>query len=275
MAGFVYHRDAETFSPTVWAGGPWSSKLQHGGPVNGLFARAAEQAALETGLQVTRLTADLFKPVPKEPLRCEWRFLRRGRRVAVIEAQLHRAGEDTATARATALLLQASPDHGRAHAVEPPSASALTNASPIRFFPGSRGDAPDGFHWSIEARAADAADRADAVEGTVLWATTPLELVEGEPTSPLVRCAMLADLSFGLSGRALQHRDLARFGEWSPFINTDTTLYLERLPDGCWFGFRVALLSDQAGVGLAEVDVSDAQGRVGRASQALLANPAR
>ena len=45
MADYVYELDDLIFSPTEWAGSPWSDRYQHGGPVNALFARAAEEAA--------------------------------------------------------------------------------------------------------------------------------------------------------------------------------------------------------------------------------------
>jgi hypothetical protein len=41
---------------------------------------------------------------------------------------------------------------------------------------------------------------------------------------------------------------------------------------GQWFGFRHALLTDHEGIGLAEVDLADASGRLGRSLQAMLAN---
>jgi hypothetical protein len=43
---------------------------------------AAEQAAEEAGLQVVRLTVDLFRSVPLLPLALSWRYLRRSRRLA-------------------------------------------------------------------------------------------------------------------------------------------------------------------------------------------------
>ena len=79
MPGYVYELDSQVYTPTEWAGSPWSEQHQHGGPVNALFARAAEDAAEQTGLRVVRLTVDLFRPVPRVPLSLDWQFLRRGR----------------------------------------------------------------------------------------------------------------------------------------------------------------------------------------------------
>ena len=43
-------------------------------------------------------------------------------------------------------------------------------------------------------------------------------------------------------------------------------------PSRSWFGFRHALLTDHEGIGLAEVDLADTAGRLGRSLQAMLAN---
>ena len=40
MSDSIYQRDGNTYSPTEWAGSPWSHEHQHGGPVNALFARS-------------------------------------------------------------------------------------------------------------------------------------------------------------------------------------------------------------------------------------------
>ena len=80
MIDFVYERDGNVYHPTEWAGSPWSEGFQHGGPINALFAAAAEEASRETGLRVVRLTVDLFRPVPRVPLNLERRFIRQRRR---------------------------------------------------------------------------------------------------------------------------------------------------------------------------------------------------
>jgi hypothetical protein len=83
----------------------------------------------------------------------------------------------------------------------------------------------------------------------------------------------VADLTFGLSGRSLLRQRIVDVDAWRmPMINTDTTIYWERPPVGEWFGFRHALLTDHEGIGLAEVDLADTQGRLGRSLQAMLAN---
>jgi len=268
MGGHVYEREGRVFVPTLWAGSPWSEGLQHGGPVNALFAQAAEEAALESGLRVVRLTVDLFRPVPRSPLELDWRFVRRGKRLANVEATLARPGEPEPISRAIAVLLRPSQNAPRTWQQTPPPQPDWSHLEPVEFMPRSfRESVPEGFHWSFEVRMGSDA------HGPAAWITTPLDLLPGVPMSPLQRCAAVADLTFGLSGRSLLRERIVDVDAWrAPMINTDTTIYWERPPVGAWFGFRNALLTDHEGIGLAEVDLADSEGRLGRSLQAMLAN---
>jgi len=263
----IYRRDGELYTPTEWAGGPWSPLHQHGGAAAALLARGAQEASRETGLRVARLTIDLFRPVPMQPLRLVRRFARRGRRIALAELALVHG--DREVTRASSLLLRERSDLAPswsegAEPVPPPRESC----EPIEFMPHAyRAHIPPGFHWSIDVR------MARATEGPLAWIHTPLAVVEGEPTSAFERATALSDLCFGLGGRILLRRgwqqpDLVR----TRFINVDTTLYFEREPQGDWFAMRPTRVADDRGVGVAEVVSCDGAGRYGRALQAILAN---
>ena len=268
MPDYVYDLEGKRFSPTEWAGSPWSKANQHGGPVNALFARAAEQAAQQTGLRVVRLTVDLFRPVPRIPLVLDWRFVREGRRIAVIEATLSR-DDGESISRASAVLLRPNEDLPQSWGHTPSAPPMdIEGTEAAEFMPEKMRDTfPPGFHWSFSIRMG--ADE----HGPAAWITTPLDLVAGESMSPLQRCAAVADLTFGLSGRSLLRQRIVDVDAWRvPMINTDTTIYWERPPVGEWFGFRHALLTDHEGIGLAEVDLADTTGRLGRSLQAMLSN---
>lgn len=263
----IYRRDGELYAPTEWAGGPWSPLHQHGGAVAALLARGALEASRETGLRVARLTIDLFRPVPMQPLRLVRRFAREGRRIALAELAL--VHEDREITRASALLLRERGDlapswSGGGEPAPPPPESC----EPMEFMPTAyREHIPPGFHWSIRVRIAR------ATEGPLAWIHTPLAVVEGEPTSAFERATALSDLCFGLGGRILLRRgwqqpDLVR----TRFINVDTTIYYEREPQGDWFAMRPTRVADDRGVGVAEVVSCDRGGRYGRALQAILAN---
>jgi hypothetical protein len=266
VSDFLYTQSGDVFAPTEWAGSPWSRELQHGGPVCGLVAHAAEAVAGETGLRVVRLTVDLCRPTPLEPLRLATQVLRRGRRLALIEVQLRR-GEEVMT-RATALLLAATPERASTWREPEPPPPGPEGLAAFHFMPRDYvAQVPPGFHKSVEVRMAE-----DEL-GPALWATTPLDLLAGAPTSSLVRAAMLSDLTFALSGRLLLRRALVPPDPRRvAMINADLTLYLERPPEGDWFATRSGSIADFEGTGVAEVVQLDRRGRYGRSLQALVAN---
>jgi hypothetical protein len=55
-----------------------------------------------------------------------------------------------------------------------------------------------------------------------------------------------------------------------PFMNTDNTLYLSRLPEGEWIGLGAQYHAAEEGVGVAEVALHDARGRFGSSVHARL-----
>ena len=266
MPDFVYSQRGDRYAPTEWAGSPWSRELQHGGPVCGLMAVAAERAAHETGLRVVRLTVDLCRPTPLHELRLVAKPVRRGRRLALLEIRLEDG--DVVVTRGTALLLAANAALANTwHPGEPPPPGPA-GLDPIQFMPREyAAQVPPGFHLSVEVRLSE-----DEL-GPAVWATTPLDLVAGERTSALVRAAMLSDLTFALSGRLLLRRGLVPLDPRRvALINADMTLYLERPPAGEWIAMRSGSITDCEGIGLAEVTQLDARGRYGRSTQALVAN---
>src|SRR5512139_2471456 len=145
MSEFLYHRNGDVYAPTAWAGSPWSRELQHGGPVFGLIASAAEAAAAETGLRVVRLGIDLIRPTPLAPLALAWQYVRRGRRLALVEMRIHVGG--TEITRGSALLLAASDDLGTTwQRLEPPPPGP-EGLDVFQFMPDEYlAKAPPGFH---------------------------------------------------------------------------------------------------------------------------------
>jgi hypothetical protein len=267
MPDFLYRRNGDVYAPTEWAGSPWSRELQHGGPVAGLIASAAEAAAGETGLRVVRLSVDLYRPTPFQPLALAWHFLRRGRRLALVEVRLRHG--DAEVTRGTALLLASNDELASTWRREEPPPPGPEGLETIQFMPREYlAKVPPGFHRSVEVRLAE-----DEL-GPAVWATTPLDLVEGRATSALVRAAMLSDLTFALSGRLLLRRRLVPVDRRRvSLINADVTLYLERPPEGEWIAMRHGSVSDAEGIGIAEVVQLDRGGRYGRSLQALVSNP--
>ena len=81
------------FVPTDYGRGPWDPGHMHGGPVGALLARAVEGVP-DGGepLEVSRMTIEILRPVPLEPLVVTASVLRPGRKVQLVEATLTHAG---------------------------------------------------------------------------------------------------------------------------------------------------------------------------------------
>ncbi len=266
MSDWIYRQDGELFTPGKWTGGPWSTELQHGGPVAALFARSAEQLASESGLQLVRLTTELFRPVPMEPLELASREVRRGHRIAALDVELRRPGQAGALSRGTALLLRADPEAATSFPAAEQRPPEPGEGDETPFIPEKMArQRPPGFHSSI--RSCFGRDE----HGPYAWIRTDLDLVAGSASTPLQHFSALADICFGLSGRL--RTDPERDLRSATMINTDSTVYWQRMPRGDWMGLRPQLLADHAGIAVADVELYDVHGRVGRCVQAAMHNP--
>ena len=271
MPDAIFTPEGDTFVPTDLARSPWGSELLHGGPPAGLLARAIEHSVHDAGMHPARITIDLFRPVPKQPLRVEVEAVREGNRIAVLQATL--VADGLAVARATALVLRKSevalPANvlPAARYVEGPEGLPVTGLASVMNRPGtdpSRAFPPPGgggFHTTVEVK------RVSGVPGSgqaTAWIRIPVPFVAGEETSPLVRVAATSDF-----GNALGH---IRPSEQVGFINADITLYLHRLPEGEWVGLETKGVAQPHGLGMVESVVHDEHGAIGRVVQALIVN---
>lgn len=94
------------------------------------------------------------------------------------------------------------------------------------------------------------------------WFRLRVPLVEGEPTSSLQALAAAADFGNGISAIVPWDDHL--------FINPDLTIYVEREPVGQWICLQAQTRITPGGVGIAESQLFDERGQLGRATQALL-----
>jgi len=262
MADPLYLRRDDRFVPTEAATGPWSPDAQHGGPVLGLLGRAAEARAAGTGLRLVRLTADLFRPVPMQPLALVSRTLREGRRLAL--EQISVVAGDVEVTRSHALLLRTAEAPPSEEEAEPPLPGPEGLASEPLVPAEARSAARIGFATRIEVRWAARPDG----PGTALWMRLPMPLVEGEPTSPLQQVAALSDFANATATLARSEWESRRMG----FINADCSLFLSRPPAPGWVGLRLDRAADRDGVGTVDVSLFDAEGALGRVVQSRLAN---
>jgi len=249
--------DAHNYESTELTRGPWDPGHQHGGPPVALAGREIARAAAALGMNhVARLTANLVRPVPLAPLRVEVDTDYAGRNVAHFSARLWAAEREVARFTAVAQ---------REEAIElpappPPQAPRLPEALASVVFPHRGGDV--GYHQLVELRVA---------EGTLtrgpcaVWFRMRHPLLAGEAPGALERVAVAADSGNGISALL----DFKRY----LFLNSDLTINLLRMPQGEWICIDARTLLGPSGGGLAEAQLFDAHGLVGRSTQSLLVRP--
>ena len=258
MADALFERRGDELVPSAITRGPWSPDALHGGPVAALLAGLAEALPRPGPMAAARITIELLRPVPLAALRGDARVLRPGRKVMLAESSLHAGGNEVARAtllfvRTAALPLPAETHGGRA--APPPGPDTVLRTKPI---------------WD----AGLPAYHRDAVEHRVVrgvwgrpgpctdWIRLRVPVVAGEETTPFQRVAAAADFGNGI-GAALP------YGEWR-FINPDLTIHVARLPRGEWVCLDAVTWPECEGIGLAESELFDEHGRIGRSLQSLL-----
>jgi uncharacterized protein (TIGR00369 family) len=260
---FVRGEDGRV-TPTELARGPWSADALHGGPVAALVAGIGEQTMHReavAALQVTRLTLDLERPVPLAPLQVTARVVRPGRKVTVVEVELHDA-EDRRLARASLLGIRTGAIDLPADRPQPADTLPDAPESLAAMRPEERWDVGQtAFHTDgVEHRFALGGflDRGPATD----WIRLAVPVLADEAPSPLQRVAAAADFGNGISSVVDPMR-------WA-FVNPDLTISLHRPAAGAWIGVAAVTRLEDSGVGASESDLFDEQGRVGRAVQSLL-----
>jgi hypothetical protein len=256
-AFFLPTDDPTIFCATGHTQGPWEPGIQHGGPPSALLTRAVEQlpSTIQGPSQVARLTMDILGPIPAGEVCVTASVVRPGRAVELIEGELAAGGRVALRARAWRI---------RAVPVDLPF--VMTSEVPALPPAGSEFHDPtwkDTYLDAVEFRFTEGTF--DQPGPAAVWTRLRLPLVAGEPTSPTQRLMAVADSGNGLSS-------LLPFAGWW-FINTDLSVHLHRLPQGEWIHVNARSTLDPLGVGLAETELSDMDGRVGRGAQALMVGP--
>lgn len=244
--------DQDRFVPSDRARGPWHVGALHGGAVAALLARVIEchEPPAEATDQVVRLTVELLRPVPVDPLSVESRTLRRGRRTRLIETSLLACGREVGRATALAIRTDDTPVQGAASSPLPGPDTARRQIADWAW---------QGFHNAgVEIRFPDAVPNTR----NRAWIRLNQPVVNDEVPSPLVRASAAADFGNGIG--AVLPLDRYRF------VNPDLTVYLSRSPSGEWICVESTTHLNQHGSGVADSALYDVEGRIGRSAQALL-----
>jgi hypothetical protein len=210
--------------------------------------RAARRSA-----HVARITVELLRPVPMQPIELRARTLRPGKKVQLVEASV--LAGDTEVVRATALRIRLAD-------------LEFADAPDDRLTPGpstklrERFENVGGLNFGFAMEMSVARGEIGVPGPAAVWFRLGVPIVAGEEPTPLMRVAAAADFGNGISGATTWDRHI--------FINPDLTVYLHRLPAGDWVGLDARTWPTHEGVGVAEAALYDERGRIGRAAQTLL-----
>jgi Thioesterase-like superfamily len=251
--------DPDVYVATRRTEGLWSAGTQHAGPPSALLTRAIERLPSTIGgpSQITRLTFEILGPVPTGEIRLAVAVTRPGRTVEHIEGQLEGSGRVAMRVRAWRMRTsELSLPEVDGHLPPPPEMPA----TPATFRDASWSEV---YLGSVEWRFVSG--HIEKPGPAVVWSRLRIPLVADEEPTPTQRLVTVADSGNGLS-------NLLSFERWW-YINTDLSIHLHRLPRDEWICVDARSTLDASGVGLAETELFDRDGRVGRGAQSLLVGP--
>lgn len=259
MKGSYYRRapglGPDVFESTDLTGSVWGPNLQHGSPPLALLTREIEQLIAGSGQRIARLSLDILAAIPVAPVRVQVRMQRPGRRICLLEAELHGCDDDRPVARLSAWAL-ATGDTAAVATDRHPPLIEMPSQPPPGWFARSTGYARS-VQWRVQPDSPDGA--------AVAWLRPTAQLIDTEPTTALQRLMLVVDSANGV-GAALDVDEYT-------FMNTDTVVHLHRLPAGEEFGLRARASIGPDGIGVTTAELFDHTGFIGTSAQALLVRP--
>lgn len=244
------------FIPTDHTIGPWDARSQHGGPTAALLGRAIGSAPGGEDKRVARITFDLLRPVPLDPLTVACEVIRPGRRADLVEASL--SAGDTLVMRASAWRIRTTnldlPEPVPDAVPEPES------AVPLEPFGSPATHTDDYYLAAMDFRFVEGAFQSGGP--ATAWFRARYPLVAGEDNSPLTAVLIAIDSASGISAELHP-------SEWL-FINPDLDVHLTRYPTDGWICIDARSHIEPTGIGMAGSTIRDRTGIIGRSSQSLL-----
>ena len=265
-----YHLDGDRVVPTARTQSSWDPATQQGPPVCGILGWAVSRVPSLVPMQMVRLTTDLWRPVPRRPLRVEWSVRREGRRIQVVDVGL--CDGDVEVAHASALRVRREdgewPDawyHPDRPPHAPPPVPAAVRDGLAVGSPFTEPTVPEESRGAGFLRSVDGIrDDGDTAAGrpVVLWARMRQPLVAGEATPPEGLAGWASDFASGLASY-LDPR------QWM-YMNPDVNLHLLREPVGEWVAITGLTWAGDHGIGHGRARLYDVEGFIGSATAAQL-----
>lgn len=260
-ASYYRRVSATTFAPTHHVQGAWRDSEQHMGPASGLLAHVLETTHPRPDLQLCRISYEILGVIGAEETTVEVEVIRPGRTIELLEARMIIAGRTAIRATAWRLAITDTTEVTGGEPAPMPAPEEWPDYAISSVWSG-------GYINSLDFRV----DPASVPGRTRAWLTTPLSVVEDEPSSDLATFTTLVDTANGIAAR-MSPRD------WL-FPNTDLTIHYFRTPsfatgraasdgEAHWVGLETTASWGPTGVGLTSSILYDRAGAVGRAEQIL------
>jgi hypothetical protein len=252
--------DGDCYVPGTMTRGPWGATMG-GQIVGGLLGWALDRHGGDD-LQPARLTVDLLRPVPIEPVAIEISIQREGRRIKLVDAAMVQHGRVVARASALFLRRSAAPE-GQVWSGAVAMPPAPVDADPLK------AEMPFDI-WTYSANSDDGTSGMPPHEweqpGVQKFAWTRMfrPMVAGHPLTPFTRAAFAGDIISSLT-------------HWSTaglrYINADYTVAISRLPEGEYIGLAAQTYYGNHGVGTGAATLFDSTGPIGTGTALALAQP--
>jgi hypothetical protein len=241
-----FERAGVTCHPRPIARGGWGP-LMSGHVMGGLLGHAVEQAVDDPDFLPARLTVDLPRPCPLEPVEVRSRVIRSGKRLQLVEAVVQQG--DSVVGQATGLFLRRG---------DQPSGSIWSPAIDMPPVPHETGPANNPlfvrtYGWGLPLQNPDENWPAGVGE-KYTWLRLTQPLFDDEPLTPFIRAAMAADVTASLVNWS---------SEGLKFINADYTLTLSRLPVGPLIGLAAQNHATSDGIATGSAVLFDEHGKIG------------
>ena len=239
----------------------WTAKIQHGAPPSALLVRALERCAHRPDTRLSRVLVDLLGPVPAEgDLWVRSKVERPGKQIELVSAELLATGPDGAArpvARASGWRLATLDTSALLHASASPlrPVSEAVNRNLQKDWDRNYVHSLD-WRWLTEPLSAGPGES---------WIKPIVDLVKGEPMTPLERLFTVADDANGI-GTKIDIR------KWT-FMNTDLVVHVHRIPQGEWIGIRAETNYGPDGVGTTIGTLFDEVSAIGSIAQSVLLRP--
>lgn len=264
----LFKKDGAYFIPSDTAGSPWGPTSLHGGAPTALMVSAMQDRYSDVDMQLVRFTVDLFRSVPKAPLRMVCKTVRDGKRVKMYDVSLFH--EDIEVCRASGLVLQKStvevPDYARVDVCLPDHVKAAMAQEPVV------GIGPDhclydspgtpGLHSTVPIKPAYLKI---GVGHGCSWVKLPVAVIEDRDNTALDTVTALADFANGFSQ--------VHLSEEVGFINADLVVNLFRTPESEWLCIDSRAFPQKTGLSMVETVLYDETGMIGRVAQSNLTMP--